>query len=187
MSEDDTQVIALQANEIEFVREAAQTQVTRGTDGTEFNRQVFLEIGLKDADTTALEKALAEEASRPGWGTDRHRTKFLDNPVQLVDQSVLRIAWKGNTATMRPKIKAALQALGQIAEVQDRRKSVEDFTVTGLKKLETDEQNKKLAELARMDKIKAVNTVKQLHGCSLTEASHIVDDLIAGVETQPKG
>lgn len=187
LSDDDPQVISLQRGEIEFARESAKTWVTNALDGgSTASKRVDLEIGLKDADTSVLERALAEEIARPGWGNERGRTKWLDNPVQVVEKGVIRIAWRGGAA-VRPGIKAALQELGQIVQVRDKRKDFDDFTATALRKLGKEEQTKRLAELAAQDRITAVNTAKQLYGCSLAQAKQIVEDALAGRETQPKG
>jgi len=154
--------------------------------GVQATTQAALEIGLKDADTSELERSLADEAVRPGYGSERHRTKWLDNPVEVVEKNVIRIAWRGGTATVRPGIKAALGALGRITNVDEMRKSVEDLTASALKKLGPEEQKKKLRELATRDRIQATQTAKQLYGCSLSEAMKIVEDSIAGTETMPK-
>jgi len=186
MSDDDPQVIALRQDEIKFVRKAVKRQVGQSMDGkgVQATTRVDLEIGLKDSDTSELERSLTEEAARPGYGSARHRTKWLDNPVGVVGKNVIRIAWRGGTATVRPGIKAALNALGRIANVDEMRKSVEDLTATALKRLGTEEQKKKLGELAVRDRIQAAETAKQLYGCSLSEAMKIVEDSIAGTQTE---
>jgi hypothetical protein len=188
LGDSDPQVINLHRTEIDFVREAARTQVTKGTGGgTESNKRVDLEIALKDSDTSLLESALVEEATRPGWGNKRSRTKYLDNPVQVVEKGVIRITWRGGISAVRPGIKAALQELGRIVAVQDKRKEVDDFTVTALRKLGQEEQKKSLAELGAQNRIIAAETAKQLYGCSLGQAMRIVEDAMAGRETQAKG
>ncbi len=187
LSDDDPQVIALQRDEIEFVRASATTQVTRETGhGAQMTKLAYLEIGLKDSDTSALERALADEAARPGWGSKWQRTKYLDNPVQVIEKGVIRIAWNG-TAAVRPGIKVALQTLEQIANVAEKRKDVEDFTATALKKLGNEEQKRSLADLARQDPVKAIEATRQLYGCSAGEAMQIVEDLMGGAGSQSNG
>ena len=176
----DPQVLVLDRGEIEFVRQAAQTQVTqvfRGeqSGGRQLDKQVYLEIGLKAPDTSDLEKALADEQARPGWGNARSRTKYLDNPVQVVEKGVIRIPWSSGTAGVRPGIASALDTLARIVEVGEARKGVEDFTVAALKKLGKEEQKQRLRELAGQNKIKAVETAKLLYSCSLSEAMQIVE------------
>jgi hypothetical protein len=188
MSDDDPQVVALRQDEIKFARNSVTRQVGQSMDGkgVQATKQVALEIGLKDSDTSELERSLADEAARPGYGSERHRTKWSDNPVEVVEKNVIRIAWKGGAATVRPGIKAALDALGRIVNVDEMRKSVEDLTATALKNLAPEEQKKKLRELAMRDRIQAGKTAQQLYGCSLSEAMKIVQDSIAGTETESK-
>jgi hypothetical protein len=179
LSDDDPQVISLRRDEIEFVREAASTLITRNADGAaESGKQVALEIGLKNADLSALTSALAAEAARPGWGNQRGRTKWLDNPVRTTGDNVIRINWSGTSAAVRPGIQAALRELGHIAKVNDQRKDVQDFTVSALRKLGEQEQKSRLAELAVLDRIKAAGTARELYGCSLGEATQRVEDAV---------
>ena len=155
--------------------------------GVQVTTRADLEIGLKDSDTSDLEKALADEVARPGYGNERHRTKWLDNPVDVAESGVIRITWKGGAATVRPGIKAALEALGRITTVEEKQKSVDDFTVSALKKLAKEEQLKKLRGLAVRDRLQAAETARQLYGCSLSEAMQIVENSIADGKTQLKG
>lgn len=181
MSDDDPQVIALKASEIKFVRKAVRRQISTSMDGkgVAAATRVDLEIGLKNSDTTELEKALNDEAARPGYGSTRHQAKWLDNLVDIADQSVIRIAWKAGTGTIRPSINRAIAALTQIASVEETQKTVQDFTAGGLKQLAAHEQKQKIKELAGRDRIQAIATARMLYDCSQAEAMQIVDDSIA--------
>jgi hypothetical protein len=147
--------------------------------GVEATTRVDLEVGLQNSDTTELEKALNDEAARPGYGSTRHQTKWLDNLVDVADQGVIRIAWKAGTGTIRPSINRAIAALTQLATVEEAQKTVQDFTAGGLKQLAADEQKQKIKELAGRDRIQAIATARMLYDCSQAKAMQIVDDSIA--------
>jgi hypothetical protein len=188
LPEDETQVIELQRNEIAFVRQLKQKQVTQEMHGrTEVDRRVVLEIGLKDTDTTVLEKALAAEVARPGWGNEHYRTKVSDYPVRA-EKGVIRIAWRNESTLVRPGIKRVLRELGRIAEVINQQTGIDDYTPAALKKLPEEEQRKKLMDLAQRDPVAAVETARKLYGYSLAEANQVVEGLIAaGANPQTKG
>jgi hypothetical protein len=177
MSQDDVQVIELHHDEIAFVRKRQERQVSRGmSHETEVDRRVDLEIAMKDLNTTALEKALADERVRPGWGTDRSRTKSLEYPVQAED-GMIRIAWKNKSSRITPNIDRVLEALATIVPVKEESDVAGEFTPGTLAKLNDDEKLKRLAELARTDPLVAIATAKQIFGCSLAEAKEMVDGL----------
>ena len=184
LSEDDVQVIELNRDEIAQVGKSTERQLTtdRQGHGVQAEGRVELEIELKDKDTSALEAALAEERSRPGWGGQHMQTKALDYPVQAAD-GVIRVTWRNQSSSVRPKIDDALARLGKIASVAEARQRDGDFTPSALRKLSEAEQNTKLAELAQRDKMAAISTARELYKCSLTEAMKKVEEL-SGVSPQ---
>ena len=183
MNDDDPQVIVLSASEIASVRSNARWKETqRPNHHTEMSKSVYLEIILKDSDTTALQKSLDEEAARPGWKTWLGTTRCSDCSLQVAAKGAIRIAWGGNAATVRPGIRLAIEALARFARVEETRQGVDDFTSFELAKLGKDEQRKRLAELARTDHLSAVETARRLYGCSLSEADTIVQGLIPDTE-----
>jgi hypothetical protein len=182
MSEDDVQVIELHRDEIESVRKTVQRQISRTSDsdsgGVQANRRVSLEIILKNKDTRDLEKALAEERSRPGWGSDRSRTKALDYPV-TADSGVITIGWRDNTNALRPNLNAALRELSRFAKVTEESYVTTDLTPSALKDLSEPEQRKKLRALATADRFSAIRTARELYGGSLSDATKRVDAALA--------
>jgi hypothetical protein len=188
LPEDETQVIELERSEIASVRELGQRQVSRekGGGGVVVEKRIDLEIELRDKDTAVLEKALAAEIARPGWGSERTKTKTLDYPVS-VEKAAIRIAWKNRSTNVRPGIQSALKQLGEIADVMNPSKQVDDFTPAALEKLGEEEQRAKLRELARRDSMAAVEAARKLYGCSLEEASKIVEGLNLGEAREDVG
>jgi hypothetical protein len=191
LSEDDVQVIQLQRSEITSVRKVARKQLTQGTNpgpnshsAIEVDPRVDLEIELKSHDTSALEKALMQERTTPGWGGEHHRTKVLDYPVQA-ENGIIRIAWRNKSTLVRPKIKKALADLGRIVQVAETKKETADFTPATLQKLPPEDQRKKLKELAELDPLAATFTAKRLYECSMTEADWIVKELLAADAETP--
>jgi hypothetical protein len=180
-AENDVQVVELSPAEIEFVRERRERQVSEGMDqhGTEVARRVEMEIGVKGGDTSELEKALAEDRKRPGWGNEHHRSKSLDYPVAAGD-GVIRVMWKNNSSRVTPGIKRALTELGAVAVVREIESGVEDYSVSALKRLSEEEQRKRLGDLARRDLMGATMTAKTLYGCSLGEARERVEKFVSG-------
>jgi hypothetical protein len=179
MSDDDIQVVELNQSEIAFARELKRVVASEGlSSNSRVERRIDLEIGLKDPDTSALQQAIRDDIARPGWGNDRHRAKNLDYPVSVPEPGVIRIAWSNTTTRIRPRIKRALQEFSRLAPVLEMQTGSEDFSPTALRKLGEDELAKKLSELASRDQMSAIETIKQLYGCSLAEARQQVDDML---------
>jgi hypothetical protein len=183
MSDDDPQVIVLHRDEIAFVRKATHSQLTHDPEhGTQKTTFIDLEIGLNNPDTSALEKALAEEAARPGWG-GRSQTKFLDFPVQVLDKGIVKITWRGTGCSMRPGIESALGTLASLTTVQNETRADDDLTVSALRELPEDQQKTKLKQLALRDRTSAIETARRLYKTSLGEAKTMVEGLIADRQT----
>lgn len=180
LNEDDPQVIDLRREEIAFVRKVAQRQISRdmNNQGVQADNRVELEIGLVNPDNAAvLEKALAEERARPGWGSDRCRSKWLDYPVQIVEPASIRITWKSQSTSTKPGIKRALEELGKITSVQESQREIADLTPSSLKDLPAAEQKKRLRDLALTDPLSAIAAVRTLYHCSLADARQHVEAL----------
>ena len=183
MSDDDVQVVELNQNEIAFVREVKRVVSSEMLSGkSELESRTDLEIGLKDPDTSALQQAIRDDIARPGWGNDRHRGKSSDYPVSVPEPGVIRIAWSNQTVMIRPRIKRALQEFSRLAPILEMQTGSEDFSPTALRKLSEDELAKKLSELASRDPMSAIETIRQLYGCSLAEARQQADDLLGKIK-----
>jgi hypothetical protein len=179
MSEDDVQVIELNRDEIASVGKSTERQVTSNMErsGVQAQSRVELIVELKEKNTAELEEALAAERTRPGWGSDRSRTKALDYPVQA-DNGIIRVVWKSNSASIKPGIDVALARLGKVAPLAEAQVREGDFTTSALGKLSEEEQKQKLTELARRDRMAAMWTAQQLYKCSLAEAKERIESFM---------
>jgi hypothetical protein len=178
MSEDDLQVIELHRDEIAVVRERRERQVNRDSDhGTITCHRTYLELELKNRESSAIEKALAAERAAPGWGNDRHHAKVLAYPV-AAENGVLRLTWRSESSSVRPGIKQALASMSQLAPIGETVKDTEDFTPAALRKLGEAEQRTRLVELARRNKLAAIETARELFHCSTAKANGMVEDLL---------
>jgi hypothetical protein len=176
MDENDPQVIQLQRSEIAFVRIFKNTRFSTSGDmdrATRIDRQVDLEIGLKNVEVSLLQQAIADER-----GNDHHRTKFLDYPVEVTADSI-RINWRGASAVIRPGIKHVMNELGRLTQTEQTQSTIEDFTPRALKNLDEAQQRRRLVELSVRDPISATHAVKALHRCSLSEASRLIEEWTA--------
>jgi hypothetical protein len=186
MSEDDPQVIELHRDEIAAVRQRKERQVSKNSEGsTVVYHRGYLELELKNHDTSEIEKALAAEVALPGWGNEHHRTKSLSYPVSA-DNRVIRITWSSESSSIRPKLKQALAAFSRLAPVGETQTSTEDFTPASLRELPKAEQRKRLAELARRDSFAADRAARELYHCSLSEARKMIEELSAAGGPAPE-
>jgi hypothetical protein len=80
---------------------------------------------------------------------------------------------------VRPGIKQALAAMSQLAPMREMVSGTEDFTPAALRKLPEAEQRQRLAELARRNKLAAIETARELFHCSTTKANEMVEELLA--------
>jgi hypothetical protein len=178
MDENDPQVIELHRDEIAQVRERKERQLSRDSQGSMVAEQRrYLEIQLKSAeDTTAIDRAIAAEVALPGWGNERHSTKWLEYPV-AVNDGMIRVTWFSGSSRIRPALKQAVAALGRLVPVGEAQSSKNDFTSAAVTQLPEDQQRAQLADLARRDPLAATRLAKELYHCSLAEAQKKVEQL----------
>ncbi len=181
LSPDDPTVIFLPYQEIQsarLVRERVTTRDMNGRSTTEFQHWVELELAT---DFAALTDALATERGRPAamekrwYGTSS--TLYLDYPVQIQRPPFLRVRWQ-----VVPRVAVLFKALRPRVEIAPEVKVSEDFSV--LQNLPAAEQQKKLRELnQRGQTMAAIYAARRLYGCSLTEATNLVEGLSGGSQS----
>jgi hypothetical protein len=142
---------------------------------TQIIRWIELELAIDPAPVSA---ALDAEDSRPG-AAEKHwygssTSLYLDYPVQMQVPPFLRIKWQ-----VVPGALAFLDALPEGIEIAPEVVVKADFA--NLKYLPAEEQKKRLRELdQRGQRIAAIYLARRTYGCSLGEATDIVNDLRKG-------
>jgi hypothetical protein len=174
---DDSTVVFISYGEIasaRLIRERVQTPdpVHSGATQTQFLRYIELELA---SDTTPLASALQVEISakplmRKRW-YGSGSTLYRDYPLTMNTPPFLRIRWN-----VVPRASRFLGFLRQYITIADPVALRQDFTQ--LQSLGHEEQQKQLRELAvRGEVIAAIYIARKLYGCSLGEATMMVDRL----------
>jgi hypothetical protein len=173
---DDLTVIFISYGEIRsarLIRERVTTPDPQGHGNeTQFLRYVELELA---GDVAPLTQALVAEAGESAPSEKRwygkSSTLYQDHPVSMQSRSFLRIRWQAS-----PGAKQFLEALRPYTTVADPVSISQDFA--HLEGLGPEEQQARLRELARRgETMNAIYLARKLHGCGLTEAKDIVDEL----------
>lgn len=142
---------------------------------TQIIRWIELELAIDPAPVSA---ALDAEDSRPG-AAEKHwygssTSLYLDYPVQMQVPPFLRIKWQ-----VVPGALAFLDALPEGIEIAPEVVVKADFA--NLKYLPAEEQKKRLRELdQRGQRLAAIYLARRTYGCSLGEATDIVNNLRKG-------
>lgn len=134
------------------------------------NAKRYLDLHLNRTDTEAIRQAIAAETARKQTTKGRSSMRFHHVPVQVPQQGVVRVEWRGRKVlkalkahlTIRPKRHTGH---GHASAVDDRAAVSDD----------REDQIIKLIEQG--NRIAAIRTVRSLYGTSLTEARTFVDDL----------
>src|SRR6185437_7596701 len=166
----DVQVVALDYNEIEWAREVIERRVTadssHGGNSVSATTHKFIELRIK-GDTAEIAGKLQEENLREASATSH----WVDFPVQLMDDGVVRLNWDGIT----PNIDSALKKMGVHIPIEEAQKSRTDYAST--KNLSPEELQEKVRQLnASGDRIAACALAKKALRCSTTEAMKFVED-----------
>jgi hypothetical protein len=90
-----------------------------GSSSTVKQRSVYLDVELRDDDLSELARALL--AARDDLSSERFgvRTRFVHEPVVLIDDKVLRIEWRGPGGRVVPSIDRAIEMLDARYDVVD--------------------------------------------------------------------
>ncbi|MBC7785009.1 MAG: hypothetical protein H7144_14315 [Burkholderiales bacterium] len=118
--EDEPQIISLPRSEIAFIRPASEWRKTRklahAGGNTISEKFSYLDIGLRNP-ADGLQQALMQEMNHAPVGKRFVRTKMVDNPVQVIDPSTIRLTWRSATARIVPGLNGAVDQLGMLAKV----------------------------------------------------------------------
>lgn len=174
---DDPSVFFLSFGEIasaRLIKERVQTpDPAKGGTQTQFLRHVELELsGNTAALADALNAERGEEAPmRKRWYGGSSSTLYRDYPVNMTAPTFIRIHWD-----VVPGAYDFLERLAPYTVIADTVSVHQDFT--HLKFLSREEQEKQLRELVlRGQNIVAAYAARQLYGCTLGEATRMVDSL----------
>jgi len=175
LSPNDPTVIFLAYSEIHsarLVREHLEVRDMQNKTETQIITWIELELAVDPAPIAA---ALSTESGRSGipekrwYGTST--TLYRDYPVQMERPPFLRIKWQ-----VTPRAGVFLESLRDRVNIAP--KVVISVDLAHLQTLPAEEQQKRLQELIRRGQtIPAVYMAQKIHGCSLTEAKHLIDSL----------
>lgn len=174
---DDPSVLFLSYGEIasaRLIHERLQTPDPARQNATQTQYLRYIELELP-GDTKALVNALDSEHGESAPMTKHwygsSSTLYRDYPVDITTPPFLRIRWN-----VTPRAKKFLELLRPYTVIADPVSLTEDFT--NLRYLSPEKQQEKLRDLIRRGQnLTAVYVVRKLHGCSLTEANRVVENL----------
>ncbi len=179
LPEESVQAVGFDYAEIAWVRmvKERRTSPSMGQNsGTETVYMTFLDIGLANTDTSALEEHLqAERSVRPDGGA-----VWLDYPVQVLPGGVIEVKWSGG---IHPRAGKAIEYFSQHVKIAAAESRKVDLT--------HDRKAPPEAELAKItalvnngDEIAAAKLLQQSCGYSLSEAMGYVEKLRSGDEAK---
>ena len=170
---DDVQAVGLDYSEIAWARTVKEKRYTPSMDskgGTEVHFLTYLDLGLKNPDTSALEANLQRERSLSPDGMVTTR----DYPVSVSPGGIIELRWTGGIS---PSVGDAIKYLSQHIKIATAETRKTDLTYH--RDLTPDQQRGKIIELAKSgDRIGAVKLTREFYGYSLAEADDFVDKLM---------
>jgi hypothetical protein len=174
---DDVVAVGFDYSEIAWARKTRERRESPSLDingnGTEFTCRTYLDFCLKDADTTELRKNLDAERQH------KYNTLYLDYPVEMIDDAIVRIRWRGIIDYLSPGNGEAIEYLGRFIKVAP--KDSEKLDLTHNYKANPSDEDIKILKLVKSgDKIAAAELTRQIYGCSLAEAVKFVEKLQSG-------
>ncbi len=131
-----------------------------------------LEIVLHSQDTEQLAAAIEHELRQPPAGRIV-RSKVKQAAVSVPEPGIVRLAWGGSKATVRPSLKRALAVFAQHHALENDIRKESDFRT--LADAELEEHLIELAEAG--DTIGAAVIARERYGMSVTEARAFLDEL----------
>jgi len=170
---DDVQAVGLDYSEIAWARTVKEKRFTPSMDskgGTEVHFLTYLDLGLKNPDTSALEANLQRERSLSPDGMVTTR----DYPVSVSTGGIIELRWTGGIS---PSDAEAIKYLSQHVQINTAEKRTTDLVHH--RNLTPEQERGKIIELAQSgDRIGAVQLTREIYGYSLTEANDFVDKLM---------
>jgi hypothetical protein len=179
--EDEPQIIALETGDIAFARSANSVRLTvyrQSSYSQVKQKKQYLDIALNIGEFSAVKKALETERQHPGWGNRVLTTRADDETVQWVEPNILRLDFERIT----PSLQTALEQLRPLTQIEEPERLDEDYSADVLRKLQPAEQDRRLATLARSDKMAAFRTIQVVFRCSGSEAGRRLKELLETFE-----
>jgi hypothetical protein len=170
---DDVQVVGLDYSEIAWARTVKEKRLTPNMDGkggAQVQFLTYLDLGLTNPDSSALEANLQRERSLSPDGMVTTR----DYPVSVSPGGIIELRWSGGIS---PSVAKAIQYLSQRVKITTGEKRTTDLVHH--RNLTPEEERGKIIELAKSgDEIGAAKLAQQVYGYSLTDATNFVDKLM---------
>jgi hypothetical protein len=177
--ESDAQAVGLSYSEIAWARIVKERRNSPDFGGTTRNVHrvlTFLELGLVNPDTAALEAHLQAEQNIKTDGL----AKTLDYPVEISPGGIIRLRWKMSGGyRIIPSSELALQYLSGSVKILAPDSTKVDLT-RDRNRLPEEEDAKILALVRSGDHMGAVQLTREVYGSSLTDAVAFVEKLQAG-------
>lgn len=171
---EDAVVVYIARSEIGWIRRTHEKRVTPRNRGDTVVSATYLDIGLRDADTTELERHLTLERRREAPMIRRTRTKAQHYPVRVAEAGIVRVEWRDHRTNIVPRIDEAIRRLGHRITVADAEKVEPEHIL----ELNRDQQESRLLDMAeRGEVLAAVKLAQRLYGLSTTEAKRFVEEL----------
>jgi hypothetical protein len=169
---DDTQVVEFDHAEIAWAAIVKERRASPGMGArrdTQLQWLTFLQLGLRNPDTAALEEPLQRETNlEPNGVMITH-----DYPVQVKPGGILELNWSGG---IRPSARKAIEYLRRHVEIVEAESRKVDLTHK--RDSRPGEEDGKILELARRgDELGAINLTRMAYGYSLSEAKEFVTKL----------
>jgi hypothetical protein len=170
----DRVVVGIPAAEIEWIRNSRESRLIPRRHGDSSATTTHLDIKLRDADTSELERELAEERRREAPMVLRTRSKARHYPVRVLEPGIVRIDWRDHRTRITPSIGAAIRILGRRIPVERE----ESFAQVPAETLNhADQETRLLDMIERGEMLAAVRLAQRLYGFSTSEAKAFVDGL----------
>jgi len=179
----DAQAVGLAYAEIAWAKLVKERRVSPSIDARRSGNKVavltYMELGLAQTDTSALEKHLSRERNLRPDG----KMVFCDYPVETGPGGIVKIRWSGGVT---PGAHKAIEMLGrrvQIGEAESR-----EVDLTHHRDANPEDERVKILTLARSgDEMGAAKLAQQAYGYSLSDATNYEDDLLAGEDETAAG
>ncbi|HEV2693776.1 MAG TPA: hypothetical protein VG347_12865 [Verrucomicrobiae bacterium] len=165
------QAVGLDYSEIAWAKTMKERRISPGLgggNGAQAQQLTFLDFGLANPDTTALEQYLRAEIGFSPEGVMISR----DYPVQVRPGGIIELRWTG----IHPSSAKAIQYLSQHIKIAAT--DVRKLNLTHQSKLTPAEEDGKILELIKSgNELGAIKLTRQIYGCSLGDAHERVKKL----------
>jgi hypothetical protein len=178
---EDVQAVGFDYSEVAEVRMVREQRTAPGLGGNQtkqLQNLTYLDFGMANADTSALEAYLQAEqkAEPPG----RFKTIYGDYPVEVLPGEIVRLRWSiSGGYGIHPSPGKAIEYLSRHIKIAATVSTKVDLTHQS--NLCPEEGDAKILNLAKSgDKMGAVKLTRQIYGSTLSEAVAFVEKLQSG-------